>query len=191
MSTASPSPFPDDFYGFRDVPYHVHLGMRFERPDPAGAAVVALPPAASLLTPGGAHSPAAVFTVGEVASGISVCDILALHGAGEDTELVPLVLTRRTSFEPGAEVAGELRSRARFDDDAERAAERLRSARKANVEVGCEILGEGGAGAGRMRVYFYVRMMSLSRLETIAGQMVPGMAERAREVLGAARGARS
>lgn len=192
MSAAGDSsPYPEGFYGFRDVPFHVHLGMRFERPDPAGAAVVTLPAGGPLLNPDGIQSPAAAYTVGEVASGISVCDALALHGGSEDTTLVPLVLTRRTSFTPGEEVRGELRSRARFAEDVEAAIGRLRAARKANVEVACEILAGDEAVAGAMRVYFYVRMMSLSRLESIAGQMVPGMAERAREVLGAARGARS
>jgi hypothetical protein len=187
--SSGPGPYPDDFYGFRDVPFHVHLGMRFQRPDPEGAAVVTLPPAPGLLNPDGTQSPAAVYTVGEVASGISVCDALALHGAGEDTTLVPLVLTRRTGFDAaGSPPRGELRSRARFAEDAEAATERLRTGRKANLEVECQVLTEDDGVAGNLRVYFYVRLMSLSRLEAIAGQMVPGMAERAREVLGAARG---
>jgi hypothetical protein len=160
--------------------------MRFERPDPGGAAVVTLP-AGSAPGPDGVQSPAAVYTVGEVASGISVCDALALHGAGEDTTLVPLVLTRSTTFEPGSEVSGDLRSRARLVGDAEAATERLRSARKVRVAVVCEVLGEDEALAGRVDVDFYIRMMSLDLLESIAGQMVPGMAERAREVLGAVR----
>lgn len=186
-------PYPDDFYGFRDVPFHVHLGMRFERPDPEGDAVVTLPPAPRLLNPDGTQSPAAVYTVGEVASGISLCDGLALHGGGDDDgELVPLVLTRRTEFAPAAAAArGDLRSRARFAEDADAATARLRTGRKANVEVACEILAADDEVVGNLHVYFYVRLMSLSRLESIAGQMVPGMAERAREVLGAARAARS
>ncbi|HXR61558.1 MAG TPA: hypothetical protein VN732_09545 [Solirubrobacterales bacterium] len=189
----STGPYPDDFYGFRDVPFHVHLGMRFERPDPNGDAIVTLPPAPELLNRDGTQSPAAVYTVGEVASGISLCDALALYGGGgDDEELVPLVLTRRTEFAPAPAAArGDLRSRARFAEDADAATERLRTGRKANVEVECDILAADDEVVGTLRVYFYVRLMSLSRLESIAGQMVPGMAERAREVLGAARAARS
>jgi len=193
MSSAADrtGPYPDDFYGFRDVPFHVHLGMRFERPDPEGAAVVTLPAGNSLRGPDGAQSPAAVYTVGEVASGISVCDALALHGAGENTTLVPLVLTRSTTFEPREDVSGALRSRARPAGDAKAATERLRSARKVSLAVKCEVLGEDDTPAGDISVDFYIRMMSLDLLESIAGQMVPGMAERAREVLGAARAARA
>jgi hypothetical protein len=192
MSAAAerPSPYPDDFYGFRDVPFHIHLGMRFERPEPAGPAVVTLPGGDSVLGAEGAHSPAAVYTVAEVASGISVCDALALYGAGEDTTLVPLVLTRHTSFEPRADVGGELHSRARLAEDPEAATGRLRATRKASIEVECDVLGEDDTLAGRLGARFYLRMMSLSLLESIAGQMVPGMAERAREVLGAVRAAR-
>ncbi len=38
--------------------------------------------------------------------------------------------------------------------------------------------------AGEVHVYFYVRMMRLDRLEAMAGQLMPAMAERARAVLG-------
>jgi hypothetical protein len=176
--------FPDDFYGFREVPFHVHLGMTFERPDPSGPAVVTLPAQPHLLDRRGAHSPAAAYTVGEVASGISVCDALALHGAGADTDLMPLVLTKRTVFRPATSARGDLRSRARFVGESGEAAERLRSSRKVSVEVACTVLGEGEQLAGEVHVYFYVRLMQLSRLEAMAGQLMPAMAERARAVLG-------
>jgi hypothetical protein len=175
---------PEDFYGFREVPFHVHLGMRFERARPGGPAVVALPAEPRLLDRVGRHSPAAVYLVGEVASGISVCDALALHGAGAETTLMPLVLTRRTVFTPGPAPCGEIRSSARFVGDSAAAAERLRGSRKVNVEIECAMRGQEGDVAGRVHVHFYVRMMELARLEAMAGQLMPAMAERARAVLG-------
>lgn len=176
---------PEDFYGFREVPFHVHLGMRFERVRPGGPAVVTLPADRRLLDSDGRHSPAAVYAVGEVASGISVCDALALHGAGAKTTLMPLVLTRRTVFDPGPAPRGAIRSSSRFVGDTAAAAERLRGSRKVNVEVECTMRGEDEAEvAGRVHVYFYVRMMELARLEAMAGKLMPAMAERARAVLG-------
>jgi hypothetical protein len=176
--------YHDDFYGFRDVPFHVHLGMRFERPDPAGPAVVTLPAQSHLLEPDGRQSMAAVYAVGEVASGISVCDALLLHAAEAESALMPLVLTKRAVFTPMARPYGDVRSRTACVGDASAAAEKLRASRKVKVEVEGELLGDGDEVAGRIHVYFYVRLMELSRLEAMAGELMPAMANRAREVLG-------
>lgn len=186
----SATPYPDDFYGFREVPFHVHLGMTFERPDPTGPALVTLPAQPHLLDADGLHSPAAIYTVGEVASGISICDALMLHAADAGTTLMPLVLTRRAVFTPVAVTGGDIRSRAVFVGDVPAATERLRRSRKVNVEVECALLGAGDGLVGRVHVYFYVRLMELRRLEAMAGMLMPAMADRARAALGldAARG---
>lgn len=175
---------PDDFYGFPEVPFHVHLGMRFERLGPGGPAVVTLPSQPHLVEPDGRHSAAAVYTVGEVASGIAICDALALSSPDSETKLMPLVLTRRAVFRPALPPRGDIRSRAEALGDVAAAAERLRVRRKVNIEVQCTLRGDGDDVAGRLHVYFYVRMMELGRLEAMAGEMMPAMAERAREVLG-------
>jgi hypothetical protein len=175
---------PDDFYGFPEVPFHVHLGMRFERPGPDEPAVVTLPSQPHLVEPDGRHPVAAVYTVGEVASGIAICDALALGEPDPETKLMPLVLTRKAVFRPGPRPRGEVRSRAEVLGDVPAAAERLRARRKANIEVQCTLRGDGEDVAGQLHVYFYVRMMELGRLEAMAGEMMPAMAERAREALG-------
>lgn len=174
--------FPDGFYGFPDVPFHIHLGMRFERRED-GSAVVTLPGQDSLLGGDGRHSLAAVYTVGEVAAGIAVCDALAAHGADAETTLMPLVLTKRAVFQPEARPGGDIRSAAEAVGDVAAAAERLRKARKAQVEVESVLRGEGGEVAGTVHVHFYVRMMLLERLEAMAGRLMPAMAERARAAL--------
>jgi acyl-coenzyme A thioesterase PaaI-like protein len=179
--------FPDDFYGFREVPFHVHLGMRFERPDPDGPAVVTLPAQRHLLGHDGRQSTAAAYTVGEVAAGIAVCDALLLH-ATPDAALMPLVLTRRAEFTPGPRPRGDIRSRASFAGDAAAAADGLRRSRKAKVAVECALSADGDEPAGHVTVHFYVRLMDPRRLEAMAGPLMPALAERARAAL-ALRGA--
>jgi len=176
--------YPDDFYGFPEVPFHVHLGMRFDRPCPDGPAVVTLPSQPHLVEPDGRHSVAAVYTVGEVASGIAICDALALSKPDPETKLMPLVLTRKAVFKSACRPRGDIRSRAEALGDVPAAAERLRTRRKASIEVRCTLHGDGDDVAGLLHVYFYVRMMELGRLEAMAGEMMPAMAGRAREALG-------
>ncbi|HEX6753003.1 MAG TPA: hypothetical protein VF093_05400 [Solirubrobacterales bacterium] len=176
--------YPDDFYGFPEVPFHVHLGMRFDRLGPNGPAVVTLPSQPHLVEPDGRHSVAAVYTVGEVASGIAICDALALSRPDSEAKLMPLVLTRKAVFKPAFRPRGDIRSRAEALGDVPAAAERLRVRRKVNIEVRCTLRDDGDDVAGMLHVYFYVRMMELGRLEAMAGEMMPAMAERAREVLG-------
>lgn len=174
----------EDFYGFPQVPFHVHLGMRFDRPGADGAAVVTLPSAPHLVGAGGRHSVAAVYTVGEVASGIAICDALALSMIDPGTQLMPLVLTKGAVFTPAARPRGDIYSEAKAIGDVQGAAERLRTVRKANLEVRCTLRGEADRVAGRLHVYFYVRMMDPGRLEAMAGELMPAMAARAREALG-------
>lgn len=164
--------------------------MRFERPEPEGPAVVTLPAQPHLLGPDGRHSFAALYTVGEVASGISICDALVL-GAGEGaTTLMPLVLTTRAVFKPFACPRGAIRSRTAFVGEVSAAAERLRSSRKVKVEVEGTLLGDNDEVAGHMRVYFYVRLMESSRLEAMAGTLMPAMAKRARGARGVSANSR-
>jgi hypothetical protein len=168
--------FPADFYGFPQVPFHIHLGMTFERPRPDGPAVVTLPSSPETVGDDGLQSLAAVYTVGEVACGIAVCDALLLHAAEADTSMTPLVLTREARFYPRTRARGEIRSETRFVGDSQEAVRRLRTARKVKVETAARLLDADGELAGEMDVFFYVRLMQLSRLEAMAGALTPRMA---------------
>lgn len=180
--------YPGDFYGFPEVPFHIHLGMRFERPDPNGPAVVTLPTRSDLLGGDGRHSAAALYTVGEVASGIAVCDALLARISKDTTTLMPLVLTTRAVFTPLIRPSGDIRSRTRFLGDAVAAVQKLGRTRKVKVEVEGEMLNDHNELTGRIHVYFYVRLMELSRLEVMAGELMPAMAKRARGTLGSGVG---
>ena len=170
--------YPEDFYGFPEVPLHIHLGMRFLRPDPAGPAVVVLPALPEIVEPDGALSAAAVFTAGEVAAGIAICDALLLHAAEAETAMIPLVLTRRTHFAPGpSRATGEISSTTTVDDAEGAAAERLRRSRKTQVVAHAELRTAAGDVVGRSSVDFYVRLMDRGRLEAMAGALTPRLAQ--------------
>jgi hypothetical protein len=175
--------FPEDFYGFREVPFHIHLGMRFERPEPGGRAIVTLPASADICDADGLHSPAAVYTVGEVATGIEVCDALLLHAAEAETTLMPLVLTTISRFWQRGPARGDIHAETEFVGDTGAEAQKLRENRKTKVETRARLYGDGSTLAGEMQVFFYVRLMELSRLEAMAGTLMPAMAARAREAL--------
>lgn len=168
--------YPEDFYGFPEVPLHIHLGMSFTRLRPEGPAVVGLPASPLFTGPGGRQSATAVYTVGEVAAGIAVCDALVLHVAEAETDMVPLVLTQETSFKPGAAALGELRSETSFVGDSGQAVERLKTSRKVKVKTEARVYVGDGQLAGELLVQFYVRLMTRSRLEAMAGALTPRMA---------------
>jgi hypothetical protein len=169
--------FDDEFYGFPEIPFHVHLGMRFTRPDPDGEAIVTLPASAELAGPGGRQSLCAVYTTAEVAGGIAMCDGLSLRDVAElDPSFVPLALTRRARFRPADEAIGDLRSHCRFATDADEARRRLRTKRKVTVDVEVEVHDERGVLAGTMLAHYYVRVMRRSNLEAMAGTLTPTMA---------------
>lgn len=168
--------FPDDFYGFPEVPFHIELGMSFSRPRPDGPASVELPADPGRVDADGVQSPAAVYTCGEVAAGIAVCDALLLHAANAETAMTPLVLTQKTRFRPGAPARGRIRSETSFAGDSSEAAERLKRSRKVKVDCEAELYGEDDALAGTMTVQFYVRLMELERLKAMAGALTPRMA---------------
>jgi hypothetical protein len=169
--------FDDEFYGFPEIPFHIHLGMRFTRPDPDGEAIVTLPASAAVTGPERRQSMCAVYTTAEVAGGIAMCDGLSLRDVAElDPSFVPLALTRRARFRPGEEAIGDLTSHCRFATDADEARERLRTKRKVSVAVEVEVRDERGALAGTMLAHYYVRVMSRSNLEAMAGTLTPTMA---------------
>jgi len=175
--------YPADFYGFPEVPFHVHLGMRFERSDPRGPATVTLPARHDLLADANRHSIAALYTVGEVAAGIAICDALLLGAREVTTTRVPLVLTRRAVFEPLARPRGNIRSRTMLVGDVPAALDKLRSSRKVKVEAAGAIVDDHDGVAARIRVFFYVRLMEMSSLQAIAGALIPAMVKGAQGAL--------
>jgi len=161
-------PYPDDFYGFVDMPFHQHLGVRFTRPDPYEPAIVGLPPRPDLLGRDGEQSPAAVYTVAEIAAAMAACDAIVPHAPDIMATMKPAMLTVGASFEALRPAYGELTADARVRGDGARAVERLRTAKKVKMDIDIEVSGDDGEPVGRATVHFYVRLMDESRLRAIA-----------------------
>jgi acyl-coenzyme A thioesterase PaaI-like protein len=159
---------PGDFFGFRNVPFHQHLGLAFERAEAGdGAAVVALPAAPELMDAGGLHAPAAAYTIAEVASALAACDALAALAPEIGPELKPVMLARRARFAPCGPLRGRIEAHARFVGDAAETIERLQTVRKATVPLEVRILSGDGSLGAEGSFDFYVRMMAESRLQAM------------------------
>ena len=164
--------YPENFYGFPDIPFHVHLGMTFSRRVDDGPPVVTLPALDRHAGADGRQSASAVYTLGEVACGVQACDDLLVHTLYEADTTVPLVLTRRIVFRPLAPAYGELRSRTRGADDAEAVRERLAKRRRLQLETRAVLVDEHGTVAGETHAEFYVRIMARERFEAMTGTLL-------------------
>jgi acyl-coenzyme A thioesterase PaaI-like protein len=177
----SASELESEFYGFPEIPFHIHLGMRFHRSEDDGQVVVTIPASPAFTHPGGAHSLCAVYTVAEVSSGLAMCDGLSLRALTEEVgDMRPLALTRECSFHPGDPARGEIHSQTWFASDPEESLERLRRRNKVTVRAGARVLAADGTVAGQMDATFYVRLMALEHLEAMAGTLTPTIAGAAR-----------
>jgi acyl-coenzyme A thioesterase PaaI-like protein len=183
LSGVAEHDYPVDFYGFPEVPFHIHLGLRFERPNPRGPATVMLPTRKDLLGDRNRHATAALFTVGEVAAGIAICDALLLGAHKATSARMPLVLTRRTVFEPLSPPDGDIRSHGMQVAEACAGLEKLRISRKVMVDAAGSILDDRDDVVARIRVSFYVRLMEPSSLKAMVGALIPAMAKSAQETI--------
>jgi hypothetical protein len=162
MGSPDPAELRANFYGFPKFPFHVHLGMTFERLEPSGRARIAIPASASIAAADGRQSVVAVYTVGEVAAGIEVCDSLVPYGA--ELGMGVLVLTRSASFRSLAGACGEVRAETRFAADPDAVAQRLAARRKASADVAVTVLDERDVPVGEHTVCFYIRLVDERRM---------------------------
>ena len=161
----------EDFYGFANVPFHRHVGMRFEH----GAEqplVVALPQGDHEL--GAERSPAAVYTVAEVAASLAACDALATHASELPEEAMPVMLVSGASFRALAPARGEIRARTSFVGDAAETVRRLTTARKVRATIAVELVGTDDEVAAEAEIYLYIRMMSERRLHAMRAAALGG-----------------
>jgi hypothetical protein len=152
--------YDDDFYGFTDVRFHRHLGMVFERADASAACEVTLPARSDQRV-----SPAAVFTVAEVAGAMAVSEGLLPHAAEILAVAKPMLLTTRVHFQAVGDGRGTIRARARMAGDGADAVEKLQRVRKVKVQVEVELSDADQKRVGTATVYCYIRLMSQELLE--------------------------
>jgi acyl-coenzyme A thioesterase PaaI-like protein len=146
------------------VPFHRHLGVVIER-TPAGVRV-AIPPKPEIVGPDGQHSVAAIYTLGDVASSMQVCEEIAPRAL--ELEMGAVFLTVSTSFQPGAPARGTLEATASLVSGLDQEVGRAKESKKATVEVAATVAGEDDGPAAEHRTRFYVRFMEVSRIQEMA-----------------------
>jgi hypothetical protein len=156
----------NNFYDFPNIPLHKYLGMTFERPDPAGPAIVTIPASPDYTWPDGRQSMAAVYTVGEVAGGIAVSDALVPFAV--ELQMRPVVLTRTATFHPRAPAHGEIRAECEVAGDVEAAVAKLKKRHKAELDIGAKVYDERDTLVGESILHYYVRLMDEARLQAMA-----------------------
>jgi acyl-coenzyme A thioesterase PaaI-like protein len=145
------------------VPFHRHLGVVIER-TPSGVRV-AIPPKPEIVGPDGHHSVATVFTLGDIASSVQVCEEIAPRAL--ELEMGAVFLTVSASFQSRAPARGTLEVTANMISGLEQDVGRAKETKKAIVEVAATVAGDGGP-AGEHRMKFYVRFMEASRVQEMA-----------------------
>lgn len=177
----------DNFFGFREVPFHRHLGVRFWREGKHEPPLVGLP-AESACGEGGAHSPAAIYTIAEIASALAASDTLAGEVPEFSADLIPVMLATGASFRVLREARGDILARAALQEDPAATVERLRIARKVRITILTRVFDEGAAeegAVGELELRFYIRLMDERRLQAIkqtALSAAGASAKRAQEV---------
>lgn len=144
---------PDNFYGLPDLPFHLHLGMEFERPAPGDDATLRLPLAEHKLDADVTVHRAAMYTLGEVAAAVCALDALV--------DVLPLLmLTRAGEFRPVAPAHGTVWTSAEFVGEPEGLLESLQAKRKRSVTSKVSIFDEDDRLVAEMSATFLMRKFS-------------------------------
>lgn len=149
---------PENFYGLPELPFNLHLGLTFERSEPAGPATLRVPLHPLDGREPAEQAPGAIYTVGEVAAAVATLDSLI--------PVMPVILlTRGGRFTRLATARGGVFTEARTRDG-DTVVERLRAARKLHVEADVVLRDEDTREAvAEMTVRFYARPMRASLLK--------------------------
>jgi hypothetical protein len=154
------------YAGLLEVPFNRHVGVVIERQPPSDRFRIALPPKPEILGPDGQHSVAAVYTVGDIASSVEVCEEIAPRAL--ELDLGAIFLTASARFRPCGPARGTLTASASLVSGLDAAVGRAKEAKKAMVETAVKVVGEDGELAGEHRMVFYVRFMEPSRVREMA-----------------------
>jgi hypothetical protein len=153
----------DAFYAeLLSVPFHEHLGVALDREAPAGQPKVTIPPKPEIVTPDGHHSAAAVYTLGEAASAIELCDEIAPRAL--QLGMGAIFFTVAARFESHGPARGTIGAITSVTSGLEEPGRGQAAPRKASVEVAAKVVSEDGGAVGQQRFRYYVRFMELSRM---------------------------
>jgi acyl-coenzyme A thioesterase PaaI-like protein len=147
----------ETFWGFLDVPFHQQMGITFRREDD-GTAVVGLPHDPELVNEDGEQSPAALYSIAEIASALRVCDEMADEAKYLPEGMYPVMLARNV------QLLG----------DRDELVTKIKTKRKGMVEIAVGVSDDEGSKAAEARFDFYVRVMSEERLLAMTAAAVGG-----------------
>lgn len=167
-------PYPDDFFGFTEVPYHPHLGVTFTRETPDAPALVTVPASELVTEPGGRQSAGALFTAAEVGGAMAACDHLLPHAEDILETMRPTMLTVGGRLTCHSVARGDIRADCTFIGDEAAAVARLRRVRKVTVTIGVRLIDGDEVVAADAELRFYVRLMEESRLRAMATMVTGG-----------------
>ncbi len=144
------------------VPFHGHLGVALDRDAPPGRPRVTIPSRPEIVSEDGEHSPSAVYTLGEAASAIEMCDAIAPRAV--ETGKGAIFFTVSGAFQPRGRARGTIGAITELVKGLERGEGGEGAPRKATVEVAAKVVGEGGEVVGEQQFSFYVRFMERDRM---------------------------
>jgi acyl-coenzyme A thioesterase PaaI-like protein len=154
---------PENFYGLPQLPFNVHLGMQFERPEPGVGATLRLPHTESSLDADGTIHRSAMYTLGEVAAAISVLDNLV--------EALPVfLLTLSGEFRPIQPAHGALRTSAHVKEDPGEAVASLRERRKRPFTGYVSIFDDEDRLVAEMSATFLARVLTATMASALVAQ---------------------
>ena len=145
-----------------NVPFHEHLGIALDREAPPGKPRVTIPSKPEIVTADGHHSVAAVYTLGEAAAAIEMCDEMAPKAL--DFGMGAIFFTVGATFEPRGPARGTIGAITRLVSGIDEEVHGGPGAKKANVDVAAEVVTEDGVVVGEQRFSFYVRFMEWDRM---------------------------
>lgn len=163
----------ETFWGFLDVPFHQQMGITFRREDD-GTAVVGLPHDPELVDEDGEQSPAALYSIAEIASALRVCDEMADEAKYLPEGMYPVMLARNVRFQCLAPARGAIEAHTRLLGDRDELVTKIKTKRKGMVEIAVGVSDDEGSKAAEARFDFYVRVMSEERLLAMTAAAVGG-----------------
>ena len=150
---------------FSTVPFHDHLGVALDREAPPGQPRVTLPARPEIVSEDGEHSPAAIYTLGEAASAIELCDAIAPRAV--QLGMGAIFFTVAGAFELRAPARGTIGAITELAKGLEDGVGGDGGPRKARVEVASRVVGEAGELVAEQRFGFYVRFMERTHMREI------------------------
>lgn len=145
------------------LPFHRHLGVEID-PQASGETRVSIPPKPEITGPDGQQSPAAVFTLGEAACSVEMCDAIASRAL--EMGMGAIFLTVSSEFRPRGRPRGTITASTSLVKGLEGGKDAKRI-KKATIVAAARIVDGSGDLAAEQQVGFHVRFMDERRMREL------------------------